>query len=180
MKGQNKPKLKVLFDLLTLLYLDHPKKKKKTLTFEVPCSLCYNAMPFCLFWGRLCRLFCSFYWVLFCFFFYVNESKGASFSHMPIDKQVSEESRGGGSCPLSTSLGSAPEYSHPWSIMEELSVCLASLFFANLFYYLAFFTIIHGSQLHFLVLFIGHTELFQLTFTFIYSTFSKKFSISAK
>ena len=29
------------------------------------------------------------------FFFYVNESKGASFSHMPIDKQVSEESEGG-------------------------------------------------------------------------------------
>ena len=28
------------------------------------------------------------------FFFYVNELKGASFSHMPIDKQVSEESGG--------------------------------------------------------------------------------------
>ena len=33
--------------------------------------------------------------------------------------------------------------------------------------------------LYFLVLFMGHTVLFQLTFTFIYSTFSKKFSVSS-
>ena len=33
---------------------------------------------------------------------------------------------------------------------------------------------------YFLVLFIGFTALFQLTFIFIYSTFSKKFSVSAK
>ena len=33
---------------------------------------------------------------------------------------------------------------------------------------------------YFLVLFIGFTVLFQLIFTFIYSTFSKKISISAK
>ena len=32
----------------------------------------------------------------------------------------------------------------------------------------------------FLLLFMSHTVLFQLIFTFIYSTFSKKFSISAK
>ena len=34
--------------------------------------------------------------------------------------------------------------------------------------------------LHFLVLFMGSTVLFQLTFTFIYNTFSNNFSISAK
>ena len=32
----------------------------------------------------------------------------------------------------------------------------------------------------FLLLFMGLTVLFQLTFTFIYSTFSNKFSVSAK
>ena len=41
------------------------------------------------------------------FFFYVNESKGASFSHMPIDKQVSEESEGGRG-------GQLPPLDIPW------------------------------------------------------------------
>ena len=36
------------------------------------------------------------------------------------------------------------------------------------------------APLHFLVLFIGSTVLFRLIFTFIYSTFDKKFSVSAK
>ena len=43
------------------------------------------------------------------------------------------------------------------------------------------FAIIHGPRtLHFLVLFIGFTILFQLIFTFTYSTFSKKFLVLAK
>ena len=35
-------------------------------------------------------------------------------------------------------------------------------------------------QLHFFVLFMGLTVLFQLIFTFIYSTFSKKFLVLVK
>ena len=51
--------------------------------------------------------------------------------------------------------------------------------FANLFYYQFIFITIHGS-LHFLVLFMSPTVLFQLTFIFIYSIFNKIFSVSAK
>ena len=43
--------------------------------------------------------------------------------------------------------------------------------FANFFYYLAYFYYYSWAALHFLVLFMGLTILFQLTFTFIYSTF---------
>ena len=42
------------------------------------------------------------------------------------------------------------------------------------------FTIIHGSHCTFLVLFRSLTILFQLIFTFIYSTFNNKFSVLAK
>ena len=42
------------------------------------------------------------------------------------------------------------------------------------------FLLLLMNLLHFLVLFIGSTILFHLTFTFIYSTFSNKFSISKK
>ena len=52
--------------------------------------------------------------------------------------------------------------------------------FVNLFYYSFYFYYYLWVLLHFLVLFIGSTILFQLTFTFIYNTFSKKFSISTK
>ena len=48
------------------------------------------------------------------------------------------------------------------------------------FYYLAYFCNYSQVLLHFLVLFMSSTVLFQLPFSFIYSTFSKKFSISAK
>ena len=44
---------------------------------------------------------------------------------------------------------------------------LASLFFANLFYYSAYFCYYLLVILHFLVLFMGSTILFQLTFIFI-------------
>ena len=52
--------------------------------------------------------------------------------------------------------------------------------FANLFYYSAYFLYYLWVLLHFLVLFMGHIVLFQLNFTFIYNTFSKKISILAK
>ena len=42
------------------------------------------------------------------------------------------------------------------------------------------FLLLFMGPLHFLVLFMGFTILFQLTFTFIYNTFSKKFLISTK
>ena len=44
--------------------------------------------------------------------------------------------------------------------------------FTNLFYYLVYFCYYLWVLLHFLVLFIGLIVLFQLTFTFIYNTFS--------
>ena len=62
----------------------------------------------------------------------------------------------------------------------ELSVCLTLIIFASLFYYLAYFCYYSWVQLYFLVLFMGLTVLFLLTFTYIYSIFNKKFSISAK
>ena len=64
--------------------------------------------------------------------------------------------------------------------MTCFSVCLAKIIFANLFYYSAFFCYYSWAPLHFLILFMSLIILFQLTFTFIYSTFSKKFSLSAK
>ena len=62
----------------------------------------------------------------------------------------------------------------------SLSICLAKIIFANLFYYSVYFYYYSWIPLHFFVLFMGLIVLFQLTFTFIYSTFSKKFSVSAK
>ena len=47
----------------------------------------------------------------------------------------------------------------------------------KLFYYLTYF---FYYLCHFLILFIDHTVLFQLIFTFIYSTFSNKFSVLVK
>ena len=52
--------------------------------------------------------------------------------------------------------------------------------FTNLFYYLTYFWYYSWLSLPFLVLFMGLTVLFLLTFTFIYSIFSKKFSVSVK
>ena len=63
---------------------------------------------------------------------------------------------------------------------EKLSVRLAKIIFANLFYYSAYFCYYLWVPLHFLILFMGPTVLFQLTFTFIYSTFNKKFLVSTK
>ena len=62
------------------------------------------------------------------------------------------------------------------------SVRLAKIIFANLFYYSAYFFYYLWVPLHFLVPFMGLTILFQaqLTFTFIYSIFSKKISVSVK
>ena len=63
---------------------------------------------------------------------------------------------------------------------HSLSVRLAWIIFTNLFYYSAYFCYYSWVLLHFLVLLIGLIVLFLLIFTFIYSIFNKKFSISAK
>ena len=55
-------------------------------------------------------------------------------------------------------------------------VCLKIQFFL-LFSLFCYYLLI---LLYFLILFMGLTELFQLLFSFIYSNFSKKFSISTK
>ena len=65
-------------------------------------------------------------------------------------------------------------------IIFKLSVRLAKIIFTNLFYYSAYFYYYLWVLLYFLVLFMCLIILFQLTFTFIYNTFSKKFSVSAK
>ena len=62
----------------------------------------------------------------------------------------------------------------------KLSVRLANIIFANLFYYSAYFCYYLWVPLHFLVMIMGPTILFQLTFLFIYSTFSKTFSVLTK
>ena len=54
-------------------------------------------------------------------------------------------------------------------------MCLAKIIFTNLFYYSVYFYYYLWVSLHFLILFIDPTVLFYLIFTFIYSTFRKKF-----
>ena len=63
---------------------------------------------------------------------------------------------------------------------NSISIHLAWIIFSNLFYYSAYFCYYSWVTLHFLVLFIDPTILFQLTFTFIYSTFNKKILVLAK
>ena len=63
---------------------------------------------------------------------------------------------------------------------RTLSVRLIWMKFADLFYYSTYFCYYLWVSLHFLALFMGLTVLFQLIFTFIYITFSKNFSVSAK
>ena len=62
----------------------------------------------------------------------------------------------------------------------RLSLHLEADYKASLFYYLVYFCYYSWVSLYFLVLFISLNVLFQLTLTFIYSTFSKKFSVSIK
>ena len=63
--------------------------------------------------------------------------------------------------------------------MWKLSVCFAKIIFTNLFYYLAYLHYYSWALLHFLILFMDLTVLFQLIFTFIYGAFNKKvFSFS--
>ena len=76
-------------------------------------------------------------------------------------------------------------YSYSWilvppHILFRLKLNLAWIIFANLFYYLAYFCYYLWVSLLFVILFIGPTILFLLTFSFNYSTFSKKFSVSTK
>ena len=62
----------------------------------------------------------------------------------------------------------------------KLSVRLALMKVTSLFYYSVYFFNYLWALLYYLILFICPIALFQLTFTFIYSTFSKKFLVSAK
>ena len=68
--------------------------------------------------------------------------------------------------------------------MEQIyirrNVRLEKIIFANLFYYSAYFWYNSWVPLHFLVLFTSPIVVFQLIFTFIYSIFNKKFSVSVK
>ena len=65
-------------------------------------------------------------------------------------------------------------------VANGISVRLAKIIFANLFYYSAYICYYSWISLHFLVLLMGPTVLFYPTLIFIYSTFSKKFSVLAK
>ena len=62
-----------------------------------------------------------------------------------------------------------------WFVPFWVIVCLVKIIFANLFYYSSYFCYYSWVPLHFLKLFTSLTILFQLTFTFIYSIFSKSF-----
>ena len=73
--------------------------------------------------------------------------------------------------------------SDEWLKKKQTNSPLVSVWhdnFVNLFYYSACFCYYSWVSLYFLVLFMGSTILFQLTFTFIYSTFNKKFSVLTK
>ena len=65
-------------------------------------------------------------------------------------------------------------------ILLILSVRLAWLNFASLFYYLAYFCYYSWVPLPFYVLFTGPTVLIQLTFTFYLKYFQQKIFSSAK
>ena len=71
------------------------------------------------------------------------------------------------------------------NVLITLWLCLKSDFKVSLFYYLIYFCyyltyFYYYSWIVLFVLFISFTVLFQLSFTFIYNTFSKKFSILTK
>ena len=63
-----------------------------------------------------------------------------------------------------------------FAAVEEVVLCmsLATLIFVNLFYYSIYFCYYSWVTLHFFILFMSPTILFQLTFTFLYNIFSKK------
>ena len=65
-------------------------------------------------------------------------------------------------------------------IFIQISVCFGKNLKASLLCYSTYFCYYSWASLHFLILFMGPTVLFQLTFTFIYNTFSNKFLVSAK
>ena len=75
-------------------------------------------------------------------------------------------------------MASPPRHDHNSILSIGFSVCLVKITFVNLFYYLAYFLYYSWVSLHFLVLFMDPTVLFQLIFIFIYNTFNKKFLVS--
>ena len=66
-----------------------------------------------------------------------------------------------------------------WNV-DSVSKWILSLFFASLFYYSAYFCYYSWVSLYFLVLFMDLTVLFQLIFTFIYSTIHEPPVLSIK
>ena len=69
--------------------------------------------------------------------------------------------------------GKNNEFKITYDTFDILSVHLSWMKFVSLFYYSAYFCYYLWVTLHSLELFMALTILFQLTFTFIYSTFSK-------
>ena len=107
-------------------------------------------------------------WRDFFFFFWVNEDNNShQFSIFFVFYPTKQEK---------TKALISFIFSHLFFIAPKitLSVCLAKIKKPIYFYYYLWVS------LYFLVLLMSLTVLFQLTFTFIYSTFSKKFSILAK
>ena len=67
-----------------------------------------------------------------------------------------------------------PWQNYYWTIaFSTISECLAKKNFVNLFYYSVYFCYYLWALLHFLILFINLTVLFQLTFTVIIFSFRK-------
>ena len=62
---------------------------------------------------------------------------------------------------------------------DEIFLCFPKKMVGPMVLFMHFLVLFMGPR-HFLVLFMGPTILFQLIFTFIYNTFSNKFSILAK
>ena len=69
---------------------------------------------------------------------------------------------------------------HAWKTISFLQVYLTKIIFANLLYYWSYFYYYSRVLLHFLIQFIHLMALFQLSFTFIYRTLSKKISVSTE
>ena len=83
-------------------------------------------------------------------------------------------------CTISTNIYLYLQYFQNKRIPNRLLVCVWHDEISQHILLLSLFLLLFMGPLHFLVLLMGFIVLFQLTFIFIYSTSSKKFSISAK
>ena len=118
----------------------------------------------CLTWSLIILLLCFF--LLRCYVLYIS-------SYLIDDFRLFWS--------LSLSLFHTFQISIKYINFSRNEVCVWQKLFLSTYFIIQFiFTIIYGSRCIFLVLFMGFTVLFQLTFTFIFSTFNKKISVSAK